>query len=62
MELIQLYTICIQPILEDASPVFHDRLTTYLSNDLEMIQKRALMIMFSWVLYDEALGVPAFKS
>ena len=45
-KLIQFYTVCIRPILEYASPVFHDSLTAYLSNDLEMIQKRALRIIF----------------
>ena len=29
-ELVQFYTVCIRPILEYASPVFHDSLTAYI--------------------------------
>ena len=60
-ELVQFYTVCIQPILEYASPIFHDSLTAYLSNDLEMIQKRALRMIFPWVPYDEALSVSGLQ-
>ena len=41
-ELALFFTTCIRPILDYASPVFHNGLTNYLSQDLERIQKRAL--------------------
>ena len=48
-ELVLFFTTCIRPILEYASPVFHNGLTNYLSQDLERIQKRALRIILPWV-------------
>ena len=45
-ELLQFYTTCIRPVMEYASPVFHDSLTQYLSDDLESIQERAMKIIF----------------
>ncbi len=52
------HTVCICPILEYACPAFHDSITTFLSNDLAMIQReRALRKMFPWVPYDEALNI-----
>ncbi len=60
-ELLQFYTVCIRPILEFACSAFHDSLTTYLSNDLEIVQKRVLRIMFPWVPYDEALNIAGLQ-
>jgi hypothetical protein len=37
-ELVPFYSTCIRPILEYACPVFHNSLSNYFSNDLEMIQ------------------------
>ena len=54
-ELVLFFTTCIRPILEYASPVFHNSLTNYLSQDLERIQKRALRIILPWTSYEEAL-------
>ena len=54
-ELVLFFTTCIRPILEYASPVFHNGLTNYLSQDLERIQKRALRIILPWVSYEDAL-------
>ena len=54
-ELIVFYSTCIRPILEYACPVFHNSLSNYLSNDLEMIQKRALKIIYPWTSYADAL-------
>jgi hypothetical protein len=45
----------IRSILEYASPVFHNGLTNYLSQDLEWVQKRALRIILPWVSYEDAL-------
>ena len=54
-ELVLFFTTCIRPILEYASPVFHNGLTNYLSQDLERIQKRAFRIILPWVSYEDAL-------
>ena len=55
-ELLQFYITCIRPITEYASPVFHNSLTNYLSNELEAIQQRALKIILPWTSYGEALS------
>ena len=54
-ELVLFFTTCIRPILEYASPVFHNSLTNYLRQDLERIQKRALRIILPWTSYEGAL-------
>ena len=61
-ELTQFYITCIRPITEYACPVFHDSLTKYLSHDLEMIQKRAMRIIFPWVSYSDALSAAGLQS
>ena len=60
-ELVQFYITCIRPIIEYACQAFHNGLTQYLSYDLEMIQKRAMKIIFPWIPYDEALGVAGLQ-
>jgi bacterioferritin (cytochrome b1) len=39
--------------MEYTSPVFHDSLTQYLSDDLESIQRRAMKIIFPGITYAE---------
>jgi hypothetical protein len=48
--LIGFYNACIRSILEYACEVFHSSLPTYLSDDLERVQRRAMpmRIFFSW--------------
>ncbi|KAK2550309.1 hypothetical protein P5673_028999 [Acropora cervicornis] len=41
-ELILFYVTCIRSILEYACPVFHRAVPSYLSDDLERLQKRAM--------------------
>ena len=60
-ELVLFYCTCIRPILEYASPVFHNGLTKYLSNDLEMVQKRAMRIIFPWTSYTDALPLAGLQ-
>ena len=60
-ELVLFYCTCIRPILEYASPVFHNGLTKYLSNDLEMVQKRAMRITFPWTSYTDALPLAGLQ-
>lgn len=47
--------LCIRPLLEYACPVFHNSLPQYLSNEMEMLQKRALQIMQPDLSYADAL-------
>jgi hypothetical protein len=56
-ELVLFFIACIRPILEYASPVFHNGLTNYLGQDLERIQKRALRIILPWVSYEDAYTI-----
>ena len=44
-ELILFYVTCIRSILEYACPVFHRALPSYLSDDLERLQKRAMKVI-----------------
>ena len=55
-EIVNFYTICIRPILEYASTVFHYSLPKYLSDELERVQKRALRIVYPSKHYNEALS------
>ena len=55
-ELLTFYITCIRPITKYACPVFHNGLSSYLSDDLEKLQKRALRIIFPFISYSEALA------
>ena len=46
-DLVQFYCMCIRPVVEYASPVFHYALPAYLNDELERIQKSALSIITS---------------
>ena len=54
-ELLQFYKPYKTCSLEYACPVFHNSLTSYLSNDLESVQKRALKIILPHYNYENAL-------
>ena len=54
-DMLLFYTTCIRPALEYTCPVFHHSLPQYLSNEMEMLQKRALRIMQPDLSYAEAL-------
>ena len=54
-EMILFFCTCVRLILEYASPVFHYSLPSYLSNDIERIQRRALKITYPSLSYQEAL-------
>ena len=45
-ELLLFYVTCIRSILEYGRPVFHRALPSYLSEDLERLQKRAMKIIY----------------
>ena len=45
-QLVCFYTTCIRPVSEYACQVFHDGLPKYLSEELEKIQRRALLSLY----------------
>ena len=54
-DLVNVYVIVVRPVLEYACPVWHTNLTKYLSDNIEMIQKRALKSIFPNKGYDDIL-------
>ena len=54
-ELLLFYITCIRSILEYGSPVFHRTLPSYLSEDLERLQKRAIKIIYLELSYAKTL-------
>ena len=54
-DLVKIYVTIIRPILEYACPLWHCGLTNYQSNSIEYIQQRALRIIYSHLLYEDAL-------
>ena len=61
-ELKTFYTICIGPVIENASPVFHNSLPIYLSDEVEGIQRRAVRIIFPHVTYCKPLGLASLET
>ena len=55
-ELIQFFCTCIRTITEYACPVYHNGLTSYLSEDLEVVQKRGMRIIHPELPYEQALA------
>ena len=54
-DLVNVYVSVVRPVLEYACPVWHTNLTKYLSDNIEMIQKRALKSIFPNKGYDHIL-------
>ena len=49
-DLVSVYVSVVRPVLEYACPVWHTNLPQYLSDNIEVIQKRALKCIFlDWV-------------
>ena len=44
-DIVNLYCTCVRLSLESCAPVFHHALPSYLGEDLERIQKRALNVI-----------------
>jgi hypothetical protein len=53
LELVQFFKSCIRSLIEYACPVYHDGLPTYLSRDLETIQRRAMRIIYPTESYED---------
>ena len=54
-DIFQFYSVCISPILEYASTVFHYSILKYLSDEIERVQKRAHRIVYPNLHYEDAL-------
>ena len=54
-DILQFYTVCIRPIQEYASTVFHYSLPKYLRGEIEQVQKRVLRIVYPNLHYEDAL-------
>ncbi len=61
-DIVSFYCTCIRSILEYCAPVFHHALPTYLSNDLEKVQKRALKFISPNLNYAESLSHHGLES
>ena len=55
-DLITVYLSIIRPVLEYACPAWHTNLQVYLSNNIELIQKRALRCIYPGEIYQEILN------
>ncbi|XP_015754504.1 PREDICTED: uncharacterized protein LOC107334115 [Acropora digitifera] len=44
-DIVNFYCTCVRPLLEYCAPVFHHAIPSYLSEDLERIQKRVLNVI-----------------
>ena len=53
---------CIRSILEYASPVFHNSLPKYLSNEIERVQKRFLRRIYPDLSYNDAIKISKLAS
>ena len=54
-DLVNVYISVVRPFLEYACPVWHTNLPKYLSDNIEIIQKRALKSIFPTKGYDDIL-------
>ena len=54
-DLVSVYVSVVRPVLEYACPVWHTNLPQYLSDNIEVIQKRALKCIFPGLGYAEIL-------
>ena len=61
-DILQFYTVCISPILEYTSTVFHYSLPKYLSDEIERVQKRVLRIVYPNLHYEDTLMESGMES
>ena len=61
-DIFQLYSVCVRPILECASTVFHYSIPKYLSDEIERVQKRVLRIVYPNFHYEYALVEDGMES
>ena len=53
--LVNVYSTCVRPILEYACEAWHSCLPTYLSDQIESVQRRALRIVYPSINYTQAM-------
>ena len=62
-DLVKVYIMCIvKPVLEYACPVWHTNLPIYLSDDIDMVQKRVLKSIFPRKCYNHILNHTGISS
>ena len=64
-DIVNFYCTCVRPLLEYCAPVFHHAIPSYLSEDLERIQKRGLNVISPGHSYCDNLarfGLKALQS
>ena len=65
LHIVNFYCTCVRPLLEYCAPVFHHALPSYLSEDHDRIQKRALNVISPGHSYCDNLarfGLKALQS
>ena len=60
--MVKIYISVARPVLEYACPVWSTSLPKYLSDAIEMIQKRALRAIYPGLHYDDMLTLLGLKS
>ena len=55
-DLVTIYISVVRPVVEYARPVWHTNLSIYLSDNIEMIQKRAVRAIFPGMSYLDILN------
>ena len=61
-DMVKIYISVVRPVLEYACPVWSTSLPKYLSDAIEMIQKRALRAIYPGLHYDDMLTLLGLKS
>ena len=56
VDLVTVYISVVRPVVEYACPVWHTNLPIYLSDNIEMIQKRAMSTIFPGMSYVDILN------
>ena len=62
LDLVKIYISVIRPVLEYACPVWSTNLPKYLSDAIEMIQKRVLRSIYPGLHYDDILVLVSLQS
>ncbi len=62
LDLVTIYVSVIRPVLEYACPVWSTNVPKYLSDAIEMIQKRVLRSMYPGLHYDDILVLVSLQS
>ena len=62
--MVNIYISIVRPVLEYACPVWSTSIPQYLSDSIEMVQKRALRAIYPGLYYDDILlllAIPSLK-